>query len=279
MLFKILCLLFIAMATATPTATKLPATVDTNCGRVGCKIRLPVRTGNYDLAFIFKYTQYLHDIHQFRTFMVFSEKRELNREKHVIVRPLEQALMEEFHTPIVVWGNDRRVHLRITVGLNSLIFVYISSVKDPILSMVSHNLEGIHYMPMIFIFKRIKFQQPSKQEIRKFFNWCWEENILNVALTYQIIRHHRQKSHITIDIHTEVFNYTPFPEMRIFNVTRAVQNNSGNFIKNNIKNVHGYRFQAPMFMDTPTVFLVSNCKSKFKGQLNLHKFFLSTDRL
>ena len=248
---KFLWLVFIGSAATQPMA-------GINCTRVGCNILLPVETGNYDLAFVFNFTRYLYGIYHFRTFVAFSERREFNRAQHIIVRPLEQALMEEFRTPVVAWGRNRKARLCFGLGLNNLVFVYISSVHDPILGVVSHAMDGMHYMPMIFIFKRIINPTPNLREIRQFFNWCWQENILNVALTYQVIQHLWRDGKTIIDIRNEVFNYTPFPKMRIFNATELVLRNRGNFIRDNIKNVHGYRFHTPMFMDTPTVFLVSN---------------------
>lgn len=222
------------------------------------EIRTPVIIGNYDLDFIFNFTRYLDRLHNFRTFIVFSENREYNRAKHIIVRPLEQALMEEFDTPLVVWGSNSMVQLRYLIGLNILIFVYISSANDPILEVVSYNLRGLHYMPIIFIYKRRGNIPPTLQEIRVFFEWCWQENMLNVVLTYQVME--TKWSYVSdsmiLDIKNEVFNYTPFPELVIFNVTEQVYKNEGNFIKDNIKDVHLYQFRTPMFMDTPSVFLV-----------------------
>ncbi|XP_065367227.1 uncharacterized protein LOC135959987 [Calliphora vicina] len=221
------------------------------------EILLPVHIGNYDLEFIFNFTSYLHRIHRFHSFIVFSEKREYNRAEHVIVRPLEQALMEEFETPVVVWGRQSTARLRYRIGVNNLIFVYISKVRDPILSVVSRALEGIHYMPMVFIFKRKHNLPPTLKEIHMFFEWCWQENILNVALTYQVME--RKFGHINnsmqLNIRNEVFNYNPFPKLSIYNVTELAYKHEGTFIKDSIRDVQGYRFTTPMFMDTPTVFL------------------------
>ncbi|KNC33452.1 hypothetical protein FF38_09828 [Lucilia cuprina] len=220
-------------------------------------IILPVHLGNYDLEFVFNFTRYLHRIHRFHSFIAFSEKREYNRAEHVIVRPLEQALMEEFQVPVVVWGRKSTAKLRYRIGVNNLIFVYISKVNDPILSVVSRTLEGIHYMPMVFIFKRKHNRPPTMEEIRSIFKWCWQENILNVALTYQIM--HRKWSYIDnamrLDIKNEIFNYTPFPKLTIFNATEQAYKHEGSFINDDLLDVQGYRFSTPMFMDTPTVFL------------------------
>lgn len=222
-------------------------------------ITQPTQIENYDLDFIFKFTRYLHRIHQFNTFVTFSEKRQYSKEKYLLVRSLEQALMEEFEIPVVVWGSNSKVQLRYRIGLNNLIFVYLSRVNDPILKVVSHTLRGIHYMPMIFIYKTRTIEPPKLEEINKFFEWCWHENMLNVALTFQKIETSWSYLTNSVILHTknEVFNYTPFPKMMVYNVTDQVYENKGNFIKDNIKDLHGYQFQTPMFMDTPNVFLVS----------------------
>ncbi|KAM7343896.1 uncharacterized protein ACRADG_010794 [Cochliomyia hominivorax] len=237
-------------------------------------IEKPIVIGNYDLEFIFKFIQYLNEIHNFNTFIIISDRREYTRAAYVIVRFLERALMEEFGIPIVVLGRDSVAQLRYRIGINNLVFVYIASVRDPLLKVVSNVLKGIHHTPMVFIFKRKKNVPPTLKDIREFFEWCWAENILNVALTYQVIlKWNYTTNSKQLVVKNAVFNYTPFPKLRIFNVTEQVSENKGTFIKNNIKDLQGYRFSTPMFMDPPNVFLTRYGRH---GNKNIFDFITGT---
>lgn len=214
---------------------------------------------NYNLKFILNFTRYLHSIHHFKTFVTFSETRELYANEYIPLHSLEQRLMEEFEIPIVIQSHNNMVQLRHSIGVKTLIFIYISSMNDPIFKVVSYNLRGIHNMPMIFIYKINKNVIPTMEKIQKFFEWCWYENILNVVLTFQVIERkwNYLMNSVVVNIKNEVFKYTPFPEITIYNITDNVYENDGNFIKDYIKDLKGYRFTTPIFMDTPNVFMVS----------------------
>lgn len=221
---------------------------------VTSEVMWAVDAGSYDFDFIYNFTRILHRINRFNSFVVFRDSKVQKRPAIVISRPLEQALVDDFGQAVFVLGPQKRHKLRKSIGLNNLAFIDISSMNDPMMDVVDFTLGGLHFMPMLFIFKRNGNIPPDKEEILKFFQWCWSVNIVNVALTFQVITPISRFSHF---IQNQVYNYTPFPKITVQNLTARIRYGTV-FLPKKISNVYGYTFSTPVFMDPPTVFLVSD---------------------
>ena len=214
------------------------------------------KNGDRDFEFFYNYTKYLHGIYRFDTFVVFSHDKSRLRTNYFAERTFEQALCMDFNMPIIVCGKERGAQLRSVIGMNSMVFVQMNSMQDTILDAVDYALEGLHFTTILFFYQAQYNTPPTAAEMHEFFNWCWFRNMINVALTFQVYDHARNSGEI---LHTQnqVYTYTPFPKLKITNLTVAVEKGKGAFTTDYIRNVNGYKFVTPTFWHMPYVFWVS----------------------
>lgn len=184
----------------------------------------------------------------------YGENRE-QRMPMILVKSLEQSLTEEFQIPIVSWGLRRNVSLRRILGYNTLVYVSISSVltsEEPIFDVLTDGLAGQHYVPMLFIYKRLGNMPPTTKEMKIFFAWCWRYKFTNVLLKFQHYTLTNISGEVNVTWHHELFTYTPFPELTLRNLTE-----SGYQRPEILMDLRSFELKVPVFQDPPNVFQVS----------------------
>ncbi|XP_020805262.1 uncharacterized protein LOC110181740 [Drosophila serrata] len=174
----------------------------------------------------------------------------------IVAKSLEQSLTDEFQMPIVTWGLRRNISLRHLLGYNTLVYVSISSVfpsEEPIFNVLMDGLAGQHYVPMLFIYKRLENRPPTTNELKIFFSWCWRNSFTNVVLTFRYMIFTDIPGFVSIKWHNELFTYTPFPELTLLNL-----NETGYQKMNILMDLRGYEFRVPIFQDPPLAFQLPN---------------------
>ncbi|EDV91528.1 GH13543 [Drosophila grimshawi] len=90
------------------------------------------------------------------------------------------------------------------------------------------------------------------EQLKEFFAWCWRCNLINVALTFQ----QEPFTNGSHDVRHELFSYTPFPKLRLLNLTSFGVTYKWKPI--DVNNVQGYEFRVPVFQDMLKAFLLPN---------------------
>lgn len=199
-------------------------------------------------TFIINYTRFLHQRHDFDCFVIFCENSTTYRYSQAIEPSLEQVLMQELEKPLTIWSMERDIRFRIYLGDHNLAFVYVSSLSDPLLEVFSETMENLHFSGVLVIFKRNFSETLTSWTLRDFFEWCWIQNFINIALILQNLEDFNE---------FQVHYYTPFPVLKVYQLQDSKFNDEMDFIVDYITNTHGYVLDTPIFMDPPTVFLVS----------------------
>ncbi|XP_064551038.1 uncharacterized protein LOC135437119 [Drosophila montana] len=168
-------------------------------------------------------------------------------------RSLDRILVEDLNIPHVTWGLQSNVTLRGILTVQSLVFATIynlSPEQEPMLEVVDKTLDGRHDLRVLFILKTREMSTPLIEQIYELFVWCWQRNFINVALTYQRIT----LINGSYDVHDELFSYTPFPKLRLLNVTGLGA--TFNWEALDVSNVQGYEFRVPVFQDVADAFVL-----------------------
>ncbi|XP_017072586.1 uncharacterized protein LOC108108879 [Drosophila eugracilis] len=182
-----------------------------------------------------------------------------------VAKSIEQSLMEEFQVPIVVWGLRRNISLRHLLGYKTLICVSISSVRteeEPIFDVLNDGLVGLHYVPMLFIYKRSQNTPPTRKMLKVFFAWCWQHRFTNVYLTFRYFLLSNSSDKDSGYWRNDLYSYTPFPKLTLRNLTET-----GYDPVDIMMDLRGYQFRVPVFQDPPNVF--QHSKGYLSGALGL----------
>ncbi|KAH8253297.1 hypothetical protein KR032_004621 [Drosophila birchii] len=227
----------------------------------------PMKGGNYESEYLHNLTHQMIAKNHIEALAIYGVNRELQHIPMIVAKSLEQSLTEEFQIPIVSWGLRRNVTLRRILGYNTLVYVSIASVltsEEPIFDVLTDGLAGLHYVPMLFIYKRLGSRPPTTNELKIFFSWCWRNRFINVILTFRHISFTGFNGFewISAKWHHELFTYTPFPEVTLQNLTET-----GYQHKDILMDLRGYEFKVPIFQDPPSVFQLPN--GKISGVLGL----------
>ncbi|KAH8389291.1 hypothetical protein KR200_009689, partial [Drosophila serrata] len=212
--------------------------------------------GYYESEFLHNLTRQMIAKNEIETLAIYGINRELQRIPMIVAKSLEQSLTDEFQMPIVTWGLRRNISLRHLLGYNTLVYVSISSVfpsEEPIFDVLMDGLAGQHYVPMLFIYKRLGNRPPTTNELKIFFSWCWRNSFTNVVLTFRYMIFTDIPGFVSIKWHNELFTYTPFPELTLLNL-----NETGYQKMNILIDLRGYEFRVPIFQDPPLAFQLPN---------------------
>ncbi|XP_017001642.2 uncharacterized protein [Drosophila takahashii] len=227
---------------------------------------LPFEGGTYESEFIHNLTSQMVAKNKIETMATYGVNRELQRLRLIVSKSIEQSLTEEFQVPIVVWGLRRNISLRHLLGYKTLICVSISSVlpdEEPIFDVLTDGLVGLHYVPMLFVYKRLGNIPPTRDTLRAFFTWCWQHRFTNVFLVFQLRTLNYSTGQISDVARNEIYSYTPFPKLTIRNLTQT-----GYRQVDIMMDVRGYEFRVPVFQDPPNVIMLPNgCLSGALGLL------------
>ncbi|KAH8258422.1 hypothetical protein KR038_011195, partial [Drosophila bunnanda] len=237
------------------------------CGICGAltQVIYPMEGGYYESEFLHNLTRQMISKNQIETLTIYGVNRELQRIPMVVAKSLEQSLTEEFQMPIVIWGLRRNVSLRHILGYNTMVFVSISSVltsEEPIFDVLTDGLSGQHYVPMLFIHKRLGNRALTTNQLKIFFSWCWRNRFTNVVLTFSHITFTEMAGFVSAKWHNELFTYTPFPELTLLNL-----NETGYQHVDILMALRGYEFRVPIFQDPPVAFQLPN--GRISGALGL----------
>ncbi|KAH8285526.1 hypothetical protein KR054_010551 [Drosophila jambulina] len=225
----------------------------------------PMEGGYFESEFLHNLTRQMIAKNHIEALAIYGVNRELQRTPEIVAKSLEQSLTEEFQMPIVTWGLRRNVSLRRILGYNTLVYVSISSVlaaEEPIFDVLTDGLAGQHYVPMLFIHRRLGNRPPTTDELKLFFTWCWWNKFTNVVLTFRHLTFTDMDGFISARWHNQLFTYTPFPEITLLNLTE-----SGYRHMDILMDLRGYVFRVPIFQDPPVVFQLPN--GQISGTLGL----------
>lgn len=210
----------------------------------------------YNFGFVYNLTKNLHLRHKLECFITFAANRmPMNPlPGQFFARSLDRILVEDLNMPHVTWGLQSNVTLSGILTAQSLVFATIYNLppeEEPMLEVVDRTLDGRHELRVLFILKTREMSAPLIEQIYALFVWCWQRNFINVALTYQRITFINGSYHV----HDELFSYTPFPKLRLLNVTGLGV--TFNWEALDVSNVQGYEFRVPVFQDVAQAFVVS----------------------
>jgi len=215
---------------------------------------IPFEGKTYESAFLHNLTSQMVAENRIETLASYGVNWERYRLGPIVAKSIEQSLMEEFQVPIVVWGLRRNISIRHLLGYKTLICVSISSVVpdvDPIFEVLNDGLVGLHYVPMLFIYKPLRMMAPTRDMLEVFFAWCWQHRFTNVFLTFYLRSLDNSSWKFSKGGRNEIYSYTPFPNLTIRNITET-----GYQPVDIMMNLTGYEFRVPVFQDPPTVFQV-----------------------
>ncbi|XP_052840323.1 uncharacterized protein LOC128254968 [Drosophila gunungcola] len=222
--------------------------------------------GSYESEFIHNLTRQMIANNRIESMATFGVNRELQRIRFVVAKSIEQSLTEEFQLPIVVWGLRRNVTLRHLLGYKTLICVSITSAlpdEEPIFDVLVDGLVGLHYVPMLFIYKRLGNKSPTQMQLNIFFAWCWQHRFTNVFITFQLFIYKEPSGNFSTNWHNQLYTYTPFPKLTVRNLTETGYQNV-----DILMDLRGYEFRVPFFQDPLNVFNLPNgCLSGAVGRL------------
>ncbi|XP_016952960.1 uncharacterized protein LOC108026525 [Drosophila biarmipes] len=226
---------------------------------------IPFEGDTYESDFIHSLTSQMVTENRIETLAVYGVNREWYRLRTVVAKSIVQSLMEEFQVPIVVWGLRRNITLRHLLGYKTLICVSTFSMipdVDPIFDVLTDGLVGLHYVPMLFIYKHDGSATPTRNRLEAFFDWCWQQRFTHVFLTFQTRTPYNQSEPNSRSGRNEIFSYTPFPNLTIRNLTQT-----GYHLVDIMMNLRGYEFRVPTFQDPPNVFQLPN--GRLSGAMGL----------
>lgn len=184
-----------------------------------------------------------------------------HRETDQLLTPqnMTHSLEHEFDiwnltVPIIVCRVPTDIMLWQIVNDKTLVFVTIYQLSPhlmPMLDMLCEVLDKRHHVFILFTIRVLRHSPPTLRQLTEFFDWCWHNNFVNVAITFQYVEYKDGMPHV----HNELFTYTPFPYVAPINVTHYGANYPWTAF--DAKNVYGYEFYVPVFHDPPASFLVS----------------------
>ncbi|XP_073847017.1 uncharacterized protein [Musca autumnalis] len=211
------------------------------------EISISFTNNQQSIDFIFNYAQFLYERHQFDSFLIFCDNCTEAEESEIGEPNLAQHLMDELQIPLLIWGmQDDETRFSHQLGLNNLVFIYIESIKDPLLKLASDTLRGMHFTAMMMILKVVDI--PNMREIKDFFETAWSHNMVNVVLVIFV-------DDGGMELKVKLFRYTPFPRLRVWEIEDLAFDNEMDFIMEYINDTRGYVFDTPIFMNPPSVFL------------------------
>ncbi|KAH8316619.1 hypothetical protein KR067_011783, partial [Drosophila pandora] len=216
----------------------------------------PVLGDNRESQFLHNLTRQMASRNKVDSLALFGVNREMQRSRHILVQSLEECLSKAFQMPIVVWGLRRNVTLRRILGERTLVCVSISSVsakEEPIFDVLTDGLFGLHHVPILFIYKRLKSQPPTGDQLRNLFSWCWRQKFINVFVTYQQIRFTNLTGDRNVSWENYLYTYTAFPEVTVRNLTQTGYRHTDIMM-----DFRGYEFRVPVFQDPPNAFRLPN---------------------
>ncbi|KAH8393185.1 hypothetical protein KR215_003042 [Drosophila sulfurigaster] len=205
----------------------------------------------YDAQFVIKFAKQLVVKHRFETLITYATNRksEMLPEHHLVNGCIERQIVQQLELPIIVWSLRRNATFWRIITHKTLVLATIDHYSTkllPMLEVLQETLQRRHEVYILFI---MKHQSPTRQQLQKFFTWCWNHNFVNVAVTFQTT-----KSLETNQVHNQLLTYTPFPTLRVINVTRfGVDYEWPIFTTLDVK---GYEFRFPIFQDPPATYLM-----------------------
>ncbi|KAH8298565.1 hypothetical protein KR044_011713, partial [Drosophila immigrans] len=213
--------------------------------------QLIISNSDYDVGFVIEFAKLLVVKHRFETLITYAVNRKSELPSgHQLVDgdgSLERRLIQQLQLPIIVWGLSSNVTFWHIITHKTLVLATIehySPTLVPLLEVLHKTLSGRHNAYILFIMRQ---KSPTKQQLKEFFTWCWSRNLVNVALTFR-------------QVHNQLFTYTPFPNVRVINVTSfGVDYEWPSFSTRDVK---GYEFRIPVFQDPPASYLLTNGQLK-----------------
>lgn len=220
----------------------------------------PDKLDAYNITYIFEFIKNINIRHSFDSLVSYSAHRRLAKtDTHgQVIRSLDRTLLEDIKVPIVIWSLQSNVSLRNILISNTLVYAgitHFAADKEPLLHTMLKTLDGRHDVRILFILRTIKDYPADKGRLIQFFKWCWKRKFLNVAVTFQW---NSKSSGNRTTMHNELFSYTPFPKVKLMNVTSLGVNFP--WFNQDVSNVRGYIFHLPVYQNIPNAFLVSLTK-------------------
>ncbi|KAH8355305.1 hypothetical protein KR093_010712 [Drosophila rubida] len=197
----------------------------------------------YDARFVIDFAKLLVAKHRFETLVTYASQRKSESPPglQLVEGSIERRLIQQLEMPIIVWGLSGNVSLYRLISHKTLVLTTIEHYAPqlvPMLQVLHETLERRHNVHVLFI---MRYQSPSRQQLKTFFSWCWTHNFVNVAVTFQ-------------QVHNQLFTYTPFPSVQVINVTSFGVDYEWSALNN--ADVKGYEFRMPVFKDPPGSFLL-----------------------
>lgn len=217
----------------------------------------PIKPHVYNITYISEFIKNLHVRHRFDSLVSYNANRSVpttdaNRQ---IVLSLDRTLLEDIKVPMVIWSLQSNVSLRNILVSNTLVIAGINNLtvdKNPLLDTLDQTLDGRHDVRILFIVRIIYDYPVNTSLLKEFFTWCWQRKFLNVVVTFQWTPIWNNTYNM---LHNELFSYTPFPKVKLMNVTSLGVHFP--WFNLDVDNVHGYVFHLPVFQNIPNAFLVS----------------------
>ena len=181
---------------------------------------------------------YQNELYQFDTFIVFNDKMDINYAEDLL-----KFLQFKLNKPIILLkkseGASSTKKIVDKFNSNALSIVSVESVEDDVLKFVNSSLTHMHFSKMILIVEN----DLQMNEIVGIFEWCWRERFVNVVV-YLIWSE-------------EIFGYTPFPILQVYNVTGSMD-----LFPNKMRDVKGFVLRSPVKQDPPRSFSYTNKKGQ-----------------